>query len=104
MYTYILNLVNKKDGKYMINYCYMEEYKLLSKKLMDKSEFAIIILNNSTDSVSYRMKFIKSKIPEYGGIQLQVKDQHNRDLYTDGFFVDNKVIQWVFKEIEKHLG
>ena len=88
----------------MIDECYMPEYTLLSKELMEKSEFAIIILDNSTDNISYRIEFKNSQIPEQGGIKLQVKDQYNRDLYTDGFLIDNKIVPWVFQEIKNHLG
>lgn len=88
----------------MIADCYISKYRLLSKELMDKSEFAIIILDNSSDNISYRMEFINSQIPEFGGIRLQVKDQYNCDLYTDGFLLDNKIVPLVFQEIEKHLS
>ncbi len=88
----------------MIDDSYMAEYEILSQELTDNSECAIIILNNSSDSVSYRMEFIKNEIPEFVGIKLKVKDQYNNDLYMDGFLVDNKVIPWVFEEIKQHLG
>lgn len=88
----------------MIDNCHKPLYKDLTNKLMEKSEFADIILDNSSNNAGYRLNFTQSEVPGTGGIRLQVKDQYNRDLLTDGFLVDNKIIPWVFEEIKEHLG
>lgn len=88
----------------MISENLMPKFNELSKKLIENSEYAAIILDNSSENISYSIDFRPIQLPINAGIKLQVKDQYGKDKLTDGFLIDDNAALWVFEKIERHLS